>query len=158
MVIDASIKYAAGNAKEVNGKMRANIVVLLPDGQEEKIWGDHDKLEGWKRGDKIRVEFTSKGLQIMSDMPLVQAKHSSSQPQHQAAAAQVLPEAFKTPDVETWGNIKEYLDFVAHTWMAAYMAAQNKAAAAKLELHGEVLERLATTATISAIRRWKLER
>jgi hypothetical protein len=41
-IVQGTVKYAAGPARETKNGPRINVVVTLADGEETKLWGDSD--------------------------------------------------------------------------------------------------------------------
>ncbi len=39
-LVDATVKYAAGTPRDTQRGPRINVVCTLPDGTEQKLWGD----------------------------------------------------------------------------------------------------------------------
>jgi hypothetical protein len=62
-IIQGTVKYAAGPARETKNGPRINVVVTLPDGEETKLWGDpgDPSLTPLKKGNAVQLVKNAKG-------------------------------------------------------------------------------------------------
>lgn len=51
----ATIKFPAGRVFDGQYGPSCNVLVTMPDGSEQKIWGKPDDLQGYRRGDSIAL-------------------------------------------------------------------------------------------------------
>ena len=62
-IVQGTVKYAAGPARETKNGPRINVVVTLPDGEEIKLWGDPGDpvLTPLKKGNAVQLVKNAKG-------------------------------------------------------------------------------------------------
>jgi hypothetical protein len=62
-IIQGTVKYAAGPARETKNGPRINVLVTLPDGEETKLWGDpgDPALTPLKKGNAVQLVKNAKG-------------------------------------------------------------------------------------------------
>jgi hypothetical protein len=62
-IIQGTVKYAAGPARETKNGPRINVVVTLADGEEIKLWGDpgDPALTPLKKGNAVQLVKNAKG-------------------------------------------------------------------------------------------------
>jgi hypothetical protein len=62
-IIQGTVKYAAGPARDTKNGPRINVVVTLPDGEETKLWGDpgDPSLTPLKKGNAVQLVKNAKG-------------------------------------------------------------------------------------------------
>ena len=62
-IIQGTVKYAAGPARETKNGPRINVVVTLADGEETKLWGDpgDPALAPLKKGNAVQLVKNAKG-------------------------------------------------------------------------------------------------
>ena len=51
----ATVKFPAGRVFDGQYGPSCNVLVTMPDGSEQKIWGKPDDLQGYRRGDSIAL-------------------------------------------------------------------------------------------------------
>lgn len=57
----ATIKFPAGRVFDGQYGPSCNVLVTMPDGSEQKIWGKPDELQSYRRGDSIALLQDAKG-------------------------------------------------------------------------------------------------
>lgn len=70
--MQATIKYPSGKSfpSKHDGQPRVNVVVVLPDGGEVRIYGSPDELGGYRKGDRLTLTQDGKGgYKIVSNQP-----------------------------------------------------------------------------------------
>jgi len=62
-IVQGTVKYAAGPARETKNGPRINVVVTLADGEETKLWGDpgDPALTSLKKGNAVQLVKNAKG-------------------------------------------------------------------------------------------------
>ncbi len=62
-IIQGTVKYGAGPARDTKNGPRINVVVTLPDGEETKLWGDpgDPSLTPLKKGIAVQLVKSTKG-------------------------------------------------------------------------------------------------
>ena len=62
-IVQGTVKYAAGPARETKNGLRINVVVTLADGEETKLWGDpgDPALTPLKKGNAVQLVKNAKG-------------------------------------------------------------------------------------------------
>ena len=62
-IVQGTVKYAAGPARETKNGPRINVVVTLADGEETKLWGDpgDPALTPLKKGNAVQLVKNAKG-------------------------------------------------------------------------------------------------
>jgi hypothetical protein len=62
-IVQGTVKYAAGPARETKNGPRINVVVTLADGEEIKLWGDpgDPSLAPLKKGNAVQLVKNAKG-------------------------------------------------------------------------------------------------
>jgi hypothetical protein len=62
-IVQGTVKYAAGPARETKNGPRINVVVTLTDGEETKLWGDpgDPALIPLKKGNAVQLVKNAKG-------------------------------------------------------------------------------------------------
>jgi hypothetical protein len=62
-IIQGTVKYAAGPARETKNGPRINVLVALADGEETKLWGDpgDPSLTPLKKGNAVQLVKNAKG-------------------------------------------------------------------------------------------------
>jgi hypothetical protein len=62
-IIQGTVKYAAGPARETKNGPRINVLVTLADGEETKLWGDpgDPALTPLKKGQSVQLVKNAKG-------------------------------------------------------------------------------------------------
>ena len=67
-IVTATVKYAAGPPRETKyGKQRINALLTLPDGSEDRVWGDPGDaaITALSKGDTVQVLQDGKGLKLV---------------------------------------------------------------------------------------------
>lgn len=57
----ATIKYPAGRVFDGKFGPSCNVLVTMPDGSDQKIWGKPEELQSYRRGDAIALLQDAKG-------------------------------------------------------------------------------------------------
>lgn len=57
----ATVKFPAGKIFDGQYGPSCNVLAVLPDGSEVKVWGKPDDLQGYRRGDSIALLQDAKG-------------------------------------------------------------------------------------------------
>jgi hypothetical protein len=62
-IIQGTVKYAAGPARDTKNGPRINVLVTLPNGEESKLWGDpgDPSLTPLKKGQNVQLVKNAKG-------------------------------------------------------------------------------------------------
>lgn len=159
----ATVKYAAGPPKEVKGRgERINVVFTSDDGDEIRVWGSaNSALSRLKKGDTVTLKKEKGEWALDESAPTV-----SGSP---AAAPSAPRGPFTKPEKEEWEEMKEFGDFIGTIWLANYKGMKEKVDKIRTkaqqdglpsfvdELDAEALERVATSITISTIRRYRID-
>jgi len=81
----ATIKFPAGRVFDGQYGPSCNVLVTMPDGSEQKIWGKPDELQSYRRGDSIALLQDAKGK--FKPVAIEQAPQRANHPAPQATAA-----------------------------------------------------------------------
>jgi len=79
----ATIKYPAGKTFDGQYGPRANVLAVLPDGSEVKVWAAPHELAGYRKGDPIHLVQDAKGYKPVA---IAQQPQPVSHPAPQATA------------------------------------------------------------------------
>jgi len=84
-LITATIKFPAGRVFDGQYGPSCNVLVTMPDGSEQKIWGKPDELQSYRRGDSIALLQDAKGK--FKPVAIAQQPQRANHPAPQATAA-----------------------------------------------------------------------
>ena len=83
-IVQGTVKYAAGPARETKNGPRINVVVTLADGEETKLWGDpgDPALTPLKKGSAVQLVKNAKGTgySLLNTSPTTPAAPSAPVP------------------------------------------------------------------------------
>jgi len=85
----ATIKFPAGRVFDGQYGPSCNVLVTMPDGSEQKIWGKPDELQSYRRGDSIALladPKTGKYKPVAIEQAPQRANHPAPQADKQAIA------------------------------------------------------------------------
>lgn len=70
-LIDAAVKYTAGPPCDTQRGSRILVVCTLPDGTEQKLWGDPGDaaLTSLKKGQTVKLAFDGRSYKLAADAP-----------------------------------------------------------------------------------------
>jgi len=80
----ATIKFPAGRVFDGQYGPRANVLAVLPDGSEVKVWAAPHELAGYRKGDPIHLVQDAKGYKPVA---IAQQPQRANHPAPQATAA-----------------------------------------------------------------------
>jgi len=80
----ATVRYPAGKTFDGRFGPRANVLAVLPDGSEVKVWAAPDELAGYRKGDPIHLVQDAKGYKPVA---IAQQPQRANHPAPQATAA-----------------------------------------------------------------------
>lgn len=83
----ATIKYPAGRVFDGQYGPSCNVLVTMPDGSEQKIWGKPDELQSYRHGDTIALLQDAKGK--FKPVAIAQQPQPADQPAPVKQAPQV---------------------------------------------------------------------
>lgn len=85
-LIDARVKYAAGQPREGKYGPYINVLVTLPDNSEERIFGKpDDPIKHLRKGQTVQLVRDAKGLKLVqSEQPATQPTATSPTPSKEA--------------------------------------------------------------------------
>jgi len=81
----ATIKFPAGRVFDGQYGPSCNVLVTMPDGSEQKIWGKPDELQSYRRGDSIALLQDAKGK--FKPVAIAQQPQPANHPAPQATPA-----------------------------------------------------------------------
>lgn len=101
----ATVKFKAGPPRATKFGERINVLFTLPDGREEKLWGNPgDPIQNLQNGQEITVVQTNKGFELVDDGTLGKITG-------QAPAQAPQGRGFEMPDNDTKHAMADYIDF-----------------------------------------------
>jgi len=83
-LIVATVRYPAGKTFDGQYGPRANVLAVLPDGSEVKVWAAPHELAGYRKGDPIHLVQDAKGYKPVA---IAQQPQRANHPAPQATAA-----------------------------------------------------------------------
>lgn len=87
----ATIKYPAGRVFDGKFGPSCNVLVTMPDGSDQKIWGKPEELQSYRRGDAIALLQDAKGK--FKPVAIAQQPQPAEQPAPVKQAPQVDKQA-----------------------------------------------------------------
>lgn len=95
-IINGKVKYPSGKILNTTNGPRINVVVLMPDGEEKKIWGNpKDEISKLKKGDEIElVKTVNGGLKLLSKAQEMEPEPQSTESPTISKLADKLSECF----------------------------------------------------------------
>ena len=89
-LIVATVRYPAGKTFDGQYGPRANVLAVLPDGSEVKVWAAPDELAGYRKGDPIHLVQDAKGK--FKPVAIAQQPQRANHPAPQATAPKPGPD------------------------------------------------------------------
>ena len=122
-LIDARVKYAAGQPREGKYGPYINVVVTLPDNSEERIFGKpNDPIKHLRKGQTVQLVRDAKGLK------LVQPEQPATQPATLATGSTASKEVLsKETKRAIAGYVEEMANLYKFCWDSASTALDGKA-------------------------------
>ncbi len=76
---NATVKYAAGQPRDTQYGQRINVLVTLPDGTEQRLWGNPDDatLTALSRGQTVQLAKDAKGFKLVAQADTPQHTNGS---------------------------------------------------------------------------------
>lgn len=70
-LITGTVKYGAGNPRPTKNGPRINALILLPDGEEVRLWGDPGDfaIEGLRKGQSVQLVESRGGYKLVESEP-----------------------------------------------------------------------------------------
>lgn len=70
-IVTATVKYGAGQPRETQYGMRINALMVLPDGTEQRLWGNPGDvaIASLKKGQTVQLLHDSKGYKLLENQP-----------------------------------------------------------------------------------------
>lgn len=168
-----TVKYPSQDPRQYGERMRINIVVSSDNGQELKVWGDPGApISFLKKGDRVQlVQGPRQSWDVVFDnsqqqtMPPASSQPGSAPPPAVPPFAPPSIPKWEVPDKDTRQQMMEFA-----TWMAKmekYCYGEVVDQFTKRDEKGAVIEPsplspgemkdIATTITLTIIRRWKIQ-
>jgi hypothetical protein len=70
-IVTATVKYGAGLPRETQYGMRINALMVLPDGTEQRLWGNPGDvaIASLKKGQTVQLLHDGKGYKLLDNQP-----------------------------------------------------------------------------------------